>query len=403
MKTYLYEHDADFENHLPQLRTSRNPSQPHILFPKMSRTMLEAHVDADTSVTLHRVPVPTISESDDMIVRVVCASCNPKDWKMPAGFLKTISDCPNSGDDLSGVVEAVGPAVTRFKPGDHVAALHQLGAPHGVYAEYALVKDFVCFHIPGDGRLSWEAAATIPMAVFMACIALFSSLKLCAGPWDTSKDHGKPLLVYGATTGVGSMAVKLAQIVNIHPVICVAGKGQQFVQSLIDTSKGDVVLDYRKGNDELIRDIKAALGDYELEHALDAVTGVSTISNITSVLKLDGGKLALVLPGYAQKLSKDLQVSHVMAGSLWKPLIGRKRDEELGNLGLEQDGPDFARKMACSIEIMLADGKITAHPFTVLPHGLESLEEGLKSLKAGNVSASRFVLRIANTPNLQQS
>jgi NADPH2:quinone reductase len=338
-----------------------------------------------------------------MIIRVVCASCNPKDWKMPAGLLKTISDCPNSGDDLSGVVEAVGPAVTRFKPGDHVAALHQLGAPHGVYAEYALVKDFVCFHIPSDGGLSWEAAATVPMAVFMACIALFSSLKLCAGPWNTSEDYRKPLLVYGATTGVGSMAVKLAQMANIHPVICVAGKGQQFVQSLVDTSKGDVVLDYRKGNVELIRDIKAALGDCELEYALDAVTGASTLSNITSVLKPEGGKLALVLPGHAHKLHEGLQVSHVMAGSLWKPLFGRNRDEELGNLGLEQDGPEFARKMACSIESMLADGKLTAHPYTVLPHGLGSLEEGLKSLKAGNVSACRLVLRIADTPDLQQS
>jgi NADPH:quinone reductase len=48
-------------------------------------SMIEAQVSADTTVTLHRVPIPQISEPADVLIKVVVAGCNPKDWKMPAG------------------------------------------------------------------------------------------------------------------------------------------------------------------------------------------------------------------------------------------------------------------------------------------------------------------------------
>jgi len=66
-------------------------------------TMKEAHIDADTNVTLHDVPVPELTDPHHILMKVVVAGCNPKDWKMPAGMLVTIGSCPNSGDDVAGV------------------------------------------------------------------------------------------------------------------------------------------------------------------------------------------------------------------------------------------------------------------------------------------------------------
>ncbi|KAK6428064.1 hypothetical protein LTR95_015794 [Oleoguttula sp. CCFEE 5521] len=200
--------------------------------------MLEAHVDADSSVTVVSAPIPRIVEPNDIIVRVACASCNPKDWKMPAGILKTIANCPNSGDDVAGVLHEVGSSVTSCKPGDRVAALHQLGAPFGSYAEYSL-----------------EEAALLPMAYYMACIALFGSLRSREAP-QQRVTRPCPLLVYGASTGVGSMAVKLAQLADIHPLICVTGSGCDSVSKNIEGSKGDVVIDYRQGDDATIEAIR---------------------------------------------------------------------------------------------------------------------------------------------------
>lgn len=54
----------------------------------------------------------------------------------------------NHGDDIAGVVHSVGENVSEFKPGDRVAALHELVAPHGAYAEYAMAPAYTTFHIP---------------------------------------------------------------------------------------------------------------------------------------------------------------------------------------------------------------------------------------------------------------
>ncbi|KAK6432959.1 hypothetical protein LTR95_010867 [Oleoguttula sp. CCFEE 5521] len=357
--------------------------------------MLEAHVDASTAVTVVEAPIPKAVEPNDIIVKAVCASCNPKDWKMPAGILKTIANCPNSGDDLAGIVHEVGSAVTNCKPGDRVAALHQLGAPFGAYAEYALVKDFCCFKLPDS--MGWEEAATLPMAFYMACIALFGSLRLREGP-DEGVTRPSPLLVYGASTGVGSMAVKLAQIANIHPVICVAGSGCEFASELIDTSRGDVIIDYRQGDKATVEAIKSGLGGRELEYAFDAVSEEHSLANVVKVLDPTNGKLALTLPGRSSKLPAELHISHVMAGSLWIKLSGIDQSEELGNLGLEAGGPNFARAMTANIEGLLRDGRLKPHPYVVYERGLRGLEAALRDLRDGKVSGSRCVIRVVDTP-----
>lgn len=72
----------------------------------------------------------------------------------------TIVYTGNTGDDIPGSVEEVGSAVASIKPGDRVAALHQLNAPYESYAEYALVKDFICLTMASIGsqklRLPWQ-------------------------------------------------------------------------------------------------------------------------------------------------------------------------------------------------------------------------------------------------------
>jgi len=56
----------------------------------------------------------------------------------------------NSGDDIAGTVAAVGEDVYEFKPGDRVAAFHEMGTAHGSFAEYAIAHDYTTFHIPDN-------------------------------------------------------------------------------------------------------------------------------------------------------------------------------------------------------------------------------------------------------------
>lgn len=63
----------------------------------------------------------------------------------------------NQGDDIAGIVEAVGENVSEFKHGDRVAGFHEMGATGGSYAEYAISWQHTCFHIPKKTAFEGEA------------------------------------------------------------------------------------------------------------------------------------------------------------------------------------------------------------------------------------------------------
>ena len=106
--------------------------------------MKEAIVSAtDQGVDIVDSPIPTPGP-DQVVTKVVVSGSNPKDWKHP----KAAGTSLNSGDDIAGVVHSVGSNVVEFKPGDRVAAFHQMGAPGGSYAEYAVSFDHATFHLP---------------------------------------------------------------------------------------------------------------------------------------------------------------------------------------------------------------------------------------------------------------
>jgi NADPH-dependent curcumin reductase CurA len=104
--------------------------------------MKEAIVAKGPKVTIHDVPIPRPRPSQ-VLIKVVYSGSNPKDWKRPQ-----FGEPHNSGDDIAGIVEAIGDGVLEFKKGDRVAAFHEMMAPHGSFAEYAIAWDYTTFHLP---------------------------------------------------------------------------------------------------------------------------------------------------------------------------------------------------------------------------------------------------------------
>ena len=86
----------------------------------------------------------------------------------------------NQGDDIAGIVHSVGSNVSEFRFGDRVASFHEMLTPHGSYGEYALGLADTTFIIPK--WMSFEEAATIPLAGMTAAIGLYQRLKLPL-PW----------------------------------------------------------------------------------------------------------------------------------------------------------------------------------------------------------------------------
>ena len=352
--------------------------------------MKEAHVHADTSVTLHDVPIPTITHPSQILIKVMAASCNPKDWKMATGNLMTISKCPNSGDDIAGIVEAVGDDVHDFKVGDRVAALHELGAPFGSYAEYAIAHNWTTFHL--GKNTSFEEGATVPMAALMASIGLFAMLGVAPGPWAPRIDT--PVMIYGAASAVGSAVIRIAQIADVHPLICVAGNGIAFVETLINKDKGDVLIDYRGGPEAVVEEIQKFLNGKKLEYVFDAISEKQSHHNFARLLDPNTGKVSFVLGGHREDIPDGIEQTTTMAGSLWKELTPLG---ERDRLGMGAGGKDFGLAYSRLIGRWLQEKRLKIHPHKVVEGGLRGLETALKTLRSGQSSAVKFVIRIPDT------
>lgn len=170
------------------------------------------------------VPVPEPG-SGEVQVALDAAGVNPFDLKMADGILegKMPTDFPMIlGVDGAGTISAIGPGVRSFAVGDRVVGKF-LTAPagHGSWAQYAtLPEDATLVPIP-DGVTS-VAAAALPVAGVTAQDLV-----------DTAKiQPGQTVLIVGATGGVGSFLVQLANIAGGHVIATARGDAADQVARL---------------------------------------------------------------------------------------------------------------------------------------------------------------------------
>ncbi|KAL2869686.1 zinc-binding alcohol dehydrogenase family protein [Aspergillus lucknowensis] len=356
--------------------------------------MKEALVHKGPSVQIIDSPIPAPGP-DQVLIKVVVSGTNPKDWKLP----EWLNKAGNQGDDIAGTVETVGENVTEFKPGDRVAAFHEMMTSGGSYAEYAIAWQHTTFHIPKhtsfEGKtlltvagacylMSILEAATLPLAAMTSVAVLYHHLAL-PEPWRPATSP-IPIVIYGGASAIGAYAIQLAQRSNIHPIIAIAGRGIPFVETLIDRSKGDTIIDYRKGDEAVVSGIKEAVessgAETKLLHTYDCVSEGSSYTNLGKVVS-PGGKIVVVLPG--------VEFPGIPDGiELVKNTVGcvHKDQKDLGYV--------YFRYLAKG----LLDGWLKPHPHEVEPGGLQGVEQALTNLKEGKASAVKYVVRIRETPGL---
>jgi NADPH:quinone reductase-like Zn-dependent oxidoreductase len=182
-------------------------------------------------------PVPA---EDQVLVRVRAASVNRADLdgiKPRPQFVRLFMGLRaprnhRTGIDVAGVVEAVGSAVTRFRPGDEVFAdLFGFSAGAGAFAEYVCARDEAFQPIPAG--MSFEDAATLPHSAILA----IQGLRLRNG---RTVQPGDRVLIDGASGNVGPFAVQIAKSMGAEVTgVCSTAK-VDFVRSL----GADHVIDY---------------------------------------------------------------------------------------------------------------------------------------------------------------
>ncbi|KAK9235619.1 chaperonin 10-like protein [Lipomyces kononenkoae] len=320
-------------------------------------------------------PIP-IPADDEVLIKVEVSGSNPKDWKYPLYTKRP----HNSGDDIAGTIVSVGKSVLDFKPGDRVAAFHKMGASHGSFAEYSIAYAYTTFHIPA--WVTFEEAATVPLCSLTAAYGLWEELGLPT-PWCPATEE-IPLLVYGASTSVGTFAIKLAKLAGIGPIIGVAGAGSQVALE----AGADFVVDYRNNND-IPGSIRALLkSGQSLLYAWDTISERGSYQYAIQALEPGlESKFCLILPS---RSFEDIdKAKHNYS-------IARVANAHDGNAASR----DFAYIFYRQLTKWFQEGKFTGHRAEVVEFGLEGIEGALADLKAGRVSATKKVFRIKDTPGL---
>lgn len=229
-------------------------------------------------------------------------------------------------------------------------------------------------------------AAALPLASLTAAVGLFARLRLPAPFLPATQPI--PLIIYGAASAVGAYAIQLASKANIHPLICVAGKSTAHVESLIDRSKGDTIIDYRQGAEGIVKEFEQAASKHggKIRYAFDAVSEKGSYQNICQVLDRQGGKITTVLPGKEYDVPEGIEQSITTVGSVH---------------GVPDDLKDFGYVYFKYISNGLEEGWFRPQPQEVVPGGLEGVQTALENLKGGKASAVKYVFKIDDTPGVK--
>ncbi|MGA3043302.1 MAG: NADP-dependent oxidoreductase [Bryobacteraceae bacterium] len=196
---------------------------------------------------IHRFGPPAVIVVDDLPrptpgvgqVSVCVAGAGVGPWDALIRENKSAVNAPLPlilGSDLSGVVEAVGPGVTQFQPGDEIYGVTN---PQfiGAYAELALASANMIARKPA--LLSFREAASAPVVAVTAWQMLFDYAKASSG---------QSVLILGAGGNVGAYTVQLASQAGLHVYATASAADAPYVRSL----GAKAVIDYKQTRFEAV-------------------------------------------------------------------------------------------------------------------------------------------------------
>ena len=276
----------------------------------MKAVALTRYLPIDDPQSLLDVELPQPeAHGRDLLVRVEAVSVNPVDTKLRAPKAQVEAQPKVLGYDAAGVVEAVGDAVTRFRPGDAVYYAGDVTRA-GSNAQFQLVDERLAARKPAT--LDFAAAAALPLTAITAWELLFQRM-----PFDAdSGGAGKSLLVIGGAGGVGSIAIQLARRAGFA-VIATASRPEtvEWCRRL----GAQHVIDHR----EALRPQLAALGFDGVDAAINLADTDRYWDELGELLAPQGHVGLIVEPRGALKIGDPYKAKCI--GIHWEMMFARPR------------------------------------------------------------------------------
>lgn len=316
----------------------------------MSETMHAVAIQQygdENQLEMITLPMPTIGEHQ-VLIQSKATAINPLDWKLREGHLTSMFQWEFPivlGWDLSGVVVAVGSAVTEWHVGDEVFA-RPATSNRGTYAEYVAVDDNLI--APKPANVTFEEAAAVPLAGETAWQALFNHGHL---------QPGETVLVQAGSGGVGSYAIQFAKAMGAHVITTTSAKNFDLVREL----GADEIIDYRTE--------KVADKAHNIDLVIDTIGGQGQV-DAWAVLNPETGRQISIV-GEAPETAAIIKDTNMTFKAIW----------------LMPDG-DQLKKIAA----LMADGKVKSIIDTVFPFSADGLIKA-HQLSATNHSTGKVVIK----------
>lgn len=317
-------------------------------------------------VRIEEIPLP-VPAGDQVLVRVHAASVNRADldnlyprW----AFLRLLLGVRRPrerrvGLDAAGVVEALGPDATRFRPGDRVFGdlyAHGLGA----LAEYVCARERAFLPLPAE--ITYDDGASLPHSAVLAVQGLRYR--------GRSVGAGDRLLVIGASGNVGPFAVQIAKAAGAEVTGTARTAKLEFVRSL----GADLVIDYTTTD---------ALADPDRYDWILDVDGNATLRRARRALRPGGTYLTLGGSG-----------RRILAAMILGPLLSRRSGGR--HVGLMFAWKPFAPDDVATLTAMITAG--TLRPPIDRRYPLDDVVAALRHLDDGQSRGKVLVIPCPDPP-----
>lgn len=263
---------------------------------------------------LAEIEKPQITSASQVLVRIHATGVNPVDTKLRSRGTYYPDRLPAIlGCDGAGVVEAAGPGVRHFKPGDEVYYCYGgIGGHPGNYAEYNVVDESVLAHKPS--RLDFASAAAAPLVLITAWESLYDRARM---------KQGDTVLIHAGAGGVGHVAIQLAKAAGCTVITTVSSDEKAaFVKAL----GAEHVLRYQR--DDVVKQVLEITGGCGVDICFDTVGG-KVLEQCFRCTRPYGDIVSLLQPGadtdwkqprmLNQRLSLELMLSPLFYG--WKEAL----------------------------------------------------------------------------------
>ncbi|KAL7658336.1 hypothetical protein ACMYSQ_004467 [Aspergillus niger] len=342
------------------------------------------------------VPIPALRD-DYILVKTQAVALNPTDWKHV-----DFDSCAGTvvGCDYAGVVEAIGPRVTKpWKKGDRVAGFvhgcNVMQPQGGAFAQYVIAKGDIQFRVPE--WMGIDRAACLGVGMMTIGQNLYQSMQLTDPGMvcddkitdlqrdEKGNDEDIPsILIYGGATSTGSLAIQFAKLSGLRVVTTCSEVNRAWMHEL----GADIVLDY---HDPHVGDQIREVTDDTLELAFDTVSTNQSAAICAAALSSSGGCYNALLNVRCPRGDVDTHVS-MAYDMIGEPYLmgGKEVQAQLENLS-------YGTQWVNAVEILLQTRQIASPRFQVKPGGLAGVTSGLDWLRRGKVRASKLVYIVDET------